>query len=125
MRNRKCIESLIRCTHFLVRHHIPHTTNYKGLIELVLDCGAPYLAQFLENGSKHVTYRSTKSMIEFVAAISTWIHESLLNHLRKAPYYSVMLDECTDVTVVEEMSVYFRWTENDEPVEHFFLMFYP
>ena len=46
VRNRKCIESLIRCTHFLVRHHIPHTTNYDGLIELVVDCGAPYLAQF-------------------------------------------------------------------------------
>ena len=84
MRNRKSIESLIRCTHFLVRHHIPHTTNYEGLIELVLDCGAPYLAQFLENASKHATYRSTKPVIEFVAAISTWIDESLLNRLRKA-----------------------------------------
>ena len=120
IRNRKCIESLIRCTHFLVRHHIPHTTNYEGLIELVLDCGAPYLAEFLEKACKNATYRSTTSVVEFVAAISNWIDESLLNRLRKAPYYSVMLDECTDITVVEEMSVFFRWTENGEPVEHFF-----
>ena len=26
----------------------------------------------------------------------------------------------TDITVVEEMSFFFRWTENGEPVEHFF-----
>ena len=120
MRNRKCIQSFIRCTHFLVCHHIPHTTNYDGLIQLVLDCGVPHLAQFLENASKNATYRSTKSVIEFVGAISTWIDELLLRRLRNAPYYSVMLDECTDVTVVEEMSVFFRWTEKGEPVEHFF-----
>ena len=76
MRIRKCIESLTRCTHFLVCHHIPHTTNYESLIELVLACGAPYLAQFLENACKNATYTSTKSVIEFVAAISTWVDES-------------------------------------------------
>ena len=73
-RNRKCIQSLIRCTHFLVCHHIPHTTNYDGLI---LDCGVPHLA------SKNATYRSTKSVIEFVKAISTWIDESLLRRPSK------------------------------------------
>ena len=44
IRNRRCIQSLIRCTHFLVRHHIPHTTNYDSLIQLVLDCGVPHLS---------------------------------------------------------------------------------
>ena len=78
---RKCIESLIRRNHFLVRRHIPHTTKYEGLIELIVDCGAPYLAQFLENACKNATYRSTTSVIEFVAAIPTWIDESLLNRL--------------------------------------------
>ena len=41
--------------------------------------------------------------------------------LESPPKSSILqLDECTDVTVVEEMSVFFRWTENGEPVEHFF-----
>ena len=48
MRNRKCIENLIRCTHFLVCHHIPHTTNYEGLIELVLDCGGTILGKSMQ-----------------------------------------------------------------------------
>ena len=43
-----------------------------------------------------------------------------MKRLQNASYYSVMLDECTDVTVVEEMLVFFRWTEKGEPVEHFF-----
>jgi hypothetical protein len=31
-----------------------------------------------------------------------------------------MADECTDIATVEELSVFFRWVEDGEPVEHFF-----
>ena len=43
-----------------------------------------------------------------------------MKRLQTAPYYSVILDECTDITVVEEMSDFFRWTEKGKPVERFF-----
>ena len=31
-----------------------------------------------------------------------------------------MADECTDITTIEELSVFCRWVEDGEPVEHFF-----
>ena len=43
-----------------------------------------------------------------------------LGRLCKAPFYSVMADECTDITTSEELSLFFRWAEDGEPVEHFF-----
>ena len=36
-----------------------------------------------------------------------------------APFYSIMADECTDVSTVEELSLFCRWIENGEPTEHF------
>ena len=30
-----------------------------------------------------------------------------------------MADECTDITTVEELSIYCRWVEDGLPVEHF------
>ena len=33
-----------------------------------------------------------------------------------------MADECTDITTIEELSVFCRWVEDGEPVEHFFKM---
>ena len=30
-----------------------------------------------------------------------------------------MADECTDVTTVEELSIFYRWEEDGLPVEHF------
>ena len=45
--------------------------------------------------------------------------ESLLKRLCQAPFYSLMADECTDITTVEELSIYCRWVEDGLPVEHF------
>ena len=30
-----------------------------------------------------------------------------------------MADDCTDVSTVEELSLFYRWIENGEPTEHF------
>ena len=48
------------------------------------------------------------------------MEEFQLKRLCKAPFYSVMADECTDIATIEELSLFFRWAEDGEPVEHFF-----
>ena len=42
-RNRAGMKSLIQCTHFLVCHHIAHSTNFTHLVDLVVSCGAKEL----------------------------------------------------------------------------------
>ena len=58
-------------------------------------------------------------MVEFVAAIGQWVEESLLKRLHQAQYFSLMADECTNITTIEELSVFCRWVEDGLPVEHF------
>ncbi len=48
-KNRAAIGSLIRCTHFLTRHHIAHSTNFTQLVDLVVSCGAKELQVFFLN----------------------------------------------------------------------------
>ena len=119
IRNRAAIKSLIRCTHFLTRQHIPHTTNFDKLVDLVVACGGDDLKCFLENAGRNAIYTSHIAVVEFVEALGTWVEESLLKRLKKASYYSIMADEYTDVTTVEELSVFCRWEEDGLPVEHF------
>ena len=33
---------------------------------------------------------------------------------------ALMAEECTNITTIEELSVFCRWVEDGEPVEHFF-----
>ncbi len=119
IRNRKGIKALLRCTHFLARNHIPHTTNFAALVNLIVSCGDD-LKQFTEKSARNATYTSTDSVSDFLEALGLWVEESQLKRLRKAPFYSVMADECTDISTIEELSLCFRWEENGEPVEHFF-----
>ena len=51
--------------------------------------------------------------------MGTWVEESTLRRLQKASCYSVMADECTDVSCIEELLLYCRWEEGGSPEEHF------
>ena len=47
MKNRAIIKSFIRCTHFLACQHIPHTTNFDKLVDLVVSCGGEDMYEVL------------------------------------------------------------------------------
>ena len=113
------IQSLLWCTHFLAHNHIAHTTNLGDLVDLVVSCGGEDLKQFVDKAGKNAHYTSTDSVVDFVEALGSWVDESLLARLQSACYFSLLADECTDVTTIEELSVVGRWVENGLPVEHF------
>ena len=119
MKNRMAIKALLRCTHFLTRRHIAHTTNFEGLVNLIESCGSEYLKAFKESAGKNATYTSTDSVVGFVEALGTWVERSLLKQVQQAQFYSIMADECTDITTVEELSIFFRWVNDGVAVEHF------
>ena len=119
IKNRKGIKALLRCTHFLAHNHIPHTTNFAALVDLIVTCGED-LKQFTERCARNATYTSTDSISDFLEALGLWVEEFQLKRLCKAPFYSVMADECTDIATIEELSLFFRWAEDGEPAEHFF-----
>ena len=119
MRDRAAVKSLIPCTHFLARKHIAHTTNFSKLVDLVVSCGGEDLKYFIEKTGNNATYTSHIDVVEFVKALGTWVEEALLKRLQQASYYSIMADECTEISTVEEMSVFCRWEEKGIPEEHF------
>ena len=113
LNNRAAIKALLCCT--LARHHIAHTTNFSELVDLV-SCGGEDLRLFIERAGRNATYTSKDAVIDFIEAIGQWVEESLLKRLHQARYFSLMADECTDISTVEELSVFCRWVEDGQPV---------
>ena len=68
---------------------------------------------------KNAVYTSHIAVVEFVEALGTWVEESTVKRLQKAPYYSIMVDECTDIGCIEELSLLCRWEEDGVPEEYF------
>ena len=71
-------DALLCCTHFLTLHHIPHTTNFDKLVDLIVSCGGQHLQVFLESAGKNAVYTSKDSVVQFVEALGQWVEESLL-----------------------------------------------
>jgi len=109
----------IRCTHFLARRHISHTTNFNELVDLIVSCSAEDLRRFLDSAGRNATYTSKVAVVEFVEAHGVWTEESLLKRLHKAPFYSLVADGCADIITVEDLDIFSCWGEDGLPVEHF------
>ena len=118
--NRMVLKKLLRCTYYLAKNRIAHTTNFADLVELVIACGADDLQRFVHDEvRRNAKYTSTTATTDFIAAIAHWVEEGLLQSLKESPYFTLMGDECTDVTTMEELSLCFRWIRAGKPVEHF------
>ena len=94
-------------------------TNFDQIVDLIVSYGEEDLRKFLEKTGKNGSYASKITVVEFIEAVNLWAEESLLKHLHQASCFSLMADECTYLTTVEELSIFCRWIEDRVPVEHF------
>ena len=62
-----------------------------NLVELVVSCGGETLQTFLDRAGGNETYTSKMAIVEFVNALGTWVEESLLKQLYKAPFLASWL----------------------------------
>ena len=83
------------------------TTNFDKLVDLVVSCGGEHLKQFADGAGRNATYTSTDVVFDFIEPIGTWV-DFQLKLLHKAPFFSLMADECTDITTIKELSVFCR-----------------
>ena len=87
----------------LAKNRVAHTTNFAELVELVIACGgADNLQRFVHDEMRrNAKYMSTTATTDFIAC---WVEEGLLHSLKASPYFTMMGDECTDITSLEEQS---------------------
>ena len=52
-------------------------------------------------------------------AINSWLDRKLIESIKSSPYFSVLADECVDISTTEELSICCRWIANGKPEEHF------
>ena len=117
--NRELMKKLIRSLYFLVRHRIPHTTIFEGIVELQIDNGNEQLKVHSQKSPSNATYLSKATTAELLRNISHTIEQGLLTCLKASQFFSIMADESTDIATMEEISVCGRWLEKGKAVEHF------
>ena len=115
-RNRSIVLKLMRSIYFLAKNKIPHTTVYPNLIALQVANGDGLLEEHLTRGAQ---YTSKFSAVMLLETLDAWLERKQLQSLRSSPYFSILADECQDISTQEELSICCRWIVDGYPEEHF------
>ena len=117
--NRMIILKLFRSVYFLAKNKIPHINNFQDLIDLQIANGDEILMKHIKEGPSNAQYISSFSCRTLLAAIDEWLDQRLVQSLKSSPFFSLLADECEDVSTQEELSICCRWLVDGKPEEHF------
>ena len=92
---------------------------YASMLEAVKFMGCDQL-RHLDHG-QNAKYTSHGITEEFLKVLGNQISQAQLEDLLKSPFYSIMIDESTDMSVINEMVVYARYIDSSALVKTAFL----
>ncbi|XP_065665548.1 zinc finger MYM-type protein 1-like [Hydra vulgaris] len=100
----------------------PNNGNYLGLLELLAEYDN-FLGQHIKNlanrGSGQTNYLSSTVWEELVRLMGNRVLNEIISRLKLSKYYSVSLDSTADEGHVDQLTLKFRYMEQDRPVERF------
>ncbi|KAL5494009.1 hypothetical protein EMCRGX_G015277 [Ephydatia muelleri] len=115
---RQALIAAMKCLYWLCKQEIAHTTNYEPLLSLVKNLGCTHLSALNVGGNAH--YTSERIIQELVITLAQQIEDSQLHALRTSPFYGLMIDESTDVSITKHLVLYGRYiSELGEPCSTF------
>ena len=117
-KNREII-LLMRSIYFLAKNRIPHSTTYKELIDIKVLNGDELLEKHLSEGPSNARCTSRFCARVLIEAFDIWIERKLMCCLQECPYFSILADECLDISTQEELSSCGKWLINGKSEEHF------
>ena len=109
---RKAMIGSLKCRYFLNKREIAHTTNFVPLCELGESFGAVYLQDLQRGGNIHYTSEHFKQ--EIVQALAETVAKPIQENVCASPFFSLCIDETTDVSVTKQLIVYSRYVVNGD-----------
>lgn len=106
----------------------PNNGNFLGTMELLAKFDpflADHIARFGNAGRGTPSYMSSTIVDELIQQMSSQVKSRIIEELKMAKYYSIIVDSTPDVTHIDQLTFIFRYVLDDgTPVERF-LCFIP
>ena len=102
----------LKCMYFLNRREIVHTTHFLPLVELSKSLRATYLEDM--NIGQNAKYTSERFMQESIQALAEVISQDIVKLLQASPFFSLCIDETTDVSTTKQLIIYGRYLVEGE-----------
>ena len=81
--------------------------------------GNELLQNHISEGQLNAQYTPRFSAKVLLIETIDWIEGKLMYRLQESPYFSILADECQDISTKEELFICCRWLVNGKPEEQF------
>ncbi|CAH1106784.1 unnamed protein product [Psylliodes chrysocephalus] len=95
------------------------STIFKNLLHFRAEAGDEVLRSHLMTAAKNATYTSHRIQNEFINFSFEILSEKIVWRVNKAKYFSVLADETTDISGVEQLSIGVRFVECDDANKYY------
>jgi len=91
--------------------------NFRALLRMRILCEDKNLIYHIENQALNATFISPMIKNNFINICGKIIQDQLVSKINQAKCFSVLVDETTDVSRVEQLSLYVRYLDNNLNIE--------
>lgn len=99
----------MKCMYWLAKHEVPNSL-FCPLLDVCVLMGNTTLPML--DKAKNLNYRSEQIKAEFITCIGSSLEEQLLENLGKSPYFSIVIDECTDISVHKQLGICVQYIDH-------------
>ncbi|XP_025191589.1 uncharacterized protein LOC112591873 [Melanaphis sacchari] len=93
--------------------------NFRELLRYRIRSGDVNLKKHLENTSSRATYIGKNIQNELLDSIGSVIKSQIVKNVQNSTVYSILFDETTDISCIEQLSLTLRYVINNEIHEEF------
>ena len=100
---RVAVKGAMKVVYWLCKEEVTHTTKYESLVDLAISLGCMYLEEL--SVSARANCRSGQIVTKFIELLSLVIEKDIIAKMKPSPYFSLMIDESTDMAVLKQLVV--------------------
>ena len=86
--------------------------NFQVLLDFRIDSGDKTLEEHFRTAARNATYRSKTIQNELISSCGKFIRRSIVKDVEKAGFYSIIADEASDCSQVEQLSFVVRFIDH-------------
>ena len=101
--------------------HCSEESNLTQLLRLRSECNPEMLQWLAKHSNKHVSPENQNEMLQLMAH---QVLRKILGDMHQSPFLTLMVDETTDVSNKEQLTLILRWVDSDFVVSEEFLGLY-
>ena len=97
--------------------------NFQKLLEFRIDSGDKILETHLSTAPRNATYRSKTIQNELISCCGDYITSKIVVNIKEAGFFSIMADEATDSSNVEQLVLVIRYCQESVEIQEDFIGF--